>query len=67
MEEKRTGLFENGLIWFGAGVSIALKMVRKNYPDNTDENDYKWRVDEAGKYKISLNVIDMTVKFEKLP
>ena len=23
MEEKRTGLFENGLIWFGAGVSIA--------------------------------------------
>ena len=23
MEEKRTGLFENGLIWFGAGFSIA--------------------------------------------
>ena len=23
MDEKRTGLFENGLIWFGAGVSIA--------------------------------------------
>lgn len=23
MEERRTGLFENGLIWFGAGVSIA--------------------------------------------
>lgn len=23
MREKRTGLFENGLIWFGAGVSIA--------------------------------------------
>lgn len=23
METKRTGLFENGLIWFGAGVSIA--------------------------------------------
>ena len=23
MEEKRTGLFENGLIWFGAGVSLA--------------------------------------------
>lgn len=23
MNEKRTGLFENGLIWFGAGVSIA--------------------------------------------
>ena len=23
MEEKRTSLFENGLIWFGAGVSIA--------------------------------------------
>ena len=23
MEEKRTGLFENGLVWFGAGVSIA--------------------------------------------
>ena len=23
MEEHRTGLFENGLIWFGAGVSIA--------------------------------------------
>ena len=51
----------------GTLVTNALKMVRKNYPDNTDENDYKWRVDEAGKYKISLNVIDMTVKFEKLP
>ncbi|MDY5015031.1 MAG: putative hydroxymethylpyrimidine transporter CytX, partial [Eubacteriales bacterium] len=23
MEERRTSLFENGLIWFGAGVSIA--------------------------------------------
>ena len=23
MSEKRTSLFENGLIWFGAGVSIA--------------------------------------------
>ena len=23
MEEKRTTLFENGLIWFGAAVSIA--------------------------------------------
>lgn len=23
MEEKRTGLFENGLIWSGAGASIA--------------------------------------------
>ena len=23
MEEKRTSVFENGLIWFGAGVSIA--------------------------------------------
>ena len=51
----------------GTSVTNVLKMVRKNYPDNTDENDYKWRVDEAGKYKISLNVIDMTVKFEKLP
>lgn len=51
----------------GTSVTNALKMVRKNYPDNTDENDYKWKVDEAGKYKISLNVIDMTVKFEKLP
>lgn len=50
----------------GTSVTNAQKMVRKNYPDNTDENDYKWRVDEAGKYKISLNVIDMTVKFEKL-
>ena len=49
----------------GTSVTNAQKMVRKNYPDNTDENDYKWRVDEAGKYKISLNVIDMTVKFEK--
>lgn len=34
-----------------------------------DEHDYQWEVqdNEAGKYKISLNVIDMTVKFEKLP
>ena len=23
MNEKRTSFFENGLIWFGAGVSIA--------------------------------------------
>ena len=23
MEQRRTSLFENGLIWFGAGVSIA--------------------------------------------
>lgn len=23
MNEKRTSVFENGLIWFGAGVSIA--------------------------------------------
>ena len=23
MEEKRTSIFENGMIWFGAGVSIA--------------------------------------------
>lgn len=29
-------------------------------------NDFKWKVDEACNYKISLNVIDMTVKFEKL-
>ena len=23
MNEKRTSIFENGLIWFGAGVSLA--------------------------------------------
>ena len=23
MKEKRTSIFENGLIWFGAGVSLA--------------------------------------------
>ena len=27
----------------------------------------KYKYNEAGEYKISLNVIDMTVKFEKLP
>ena len=52
---------ENGTL-----VTEAHKMVRKNYPDS-GKNDYKWIVDKAGKYKISLNVIDMTVKFEKLP
>ncbi|WP_337789517.1 SusF/SusE family outer membrane protein [Phocaeicola plebeius] len=52
---------ENGTL-----VTEAHKMVRKNYPDS-GKNDYKWIVDEAGKYKISLNVIDWTVKFEKLP
>lgn len=52
---------ENGTL-----VTEAHKMVRKNYPDS-GENDYKWKVEVAGKYKISLNVIDMTVKFEKLP
>ena len=50
----------------GTSVTEAEKMERKNYPDTTDENDHKWKVEEAGKYKISLNVIDMTVKFEKL-
>ena len=50
----------------GTSVTEADKMVRKNYPDS-GKNDYKWIVNEAGKYKISLNVIDMTVKFEKLP
>ncbi len=48
----------------GTSVTEAHKMVRKNYPDS-GKNDYKWIVNEAGKYKISLNVIDMTVKFEK--
>lgn len=52
---------ENGTL-----VTEAHKMVRKNYPDS-GENDYKWKVEEAGKYKISLNVKDWTVKFEKLP
>lgn len=34
-----------------------------------DEHDYQWEVQEseAGNYKISLDVIDMTVEFEKLP
>lgn len=52
----------------GTSVTDAHKvgMERKNYPDS-GKNDYKWIVNEAGKYKISLNVIDMTVKFEKLP
>ena len=50
----------------GTLVTNAHKMVRKNYPDS-GKNDYKWIVDKAGKYKISLNVIDWTVKFEKLP
>lgn len=50
----------------GTSVTDAETMERKNYPDS-QKNDYKWIVNEAGKYKISLNVIDMTVKFEKLP
>ena len=48
----------------GTSVTEAEKMERRNYPDS-GMNDYKWIVNEAGKYKISLNVIDMTVKFEK--
>lgn len=51
----------------GTSVTNAQKMEHKIYPDTTGENDKKWKVDEAGKYKISLNVINMTVKFEKLP
>ena len=51
----------------GTSVTNAQKMEHKIYPDTTGENDKKWIVDEAGEYKISLNVIDMTVKFEKLP
>ena len=50
----------------GTSVTDAETMERKNFPDS-QKNDYKWIVNEAGKYKISLNVIDMTVKFEKLP
>lgn len=50
----------------GTSVTVAKKMVRKNYPDS-GKNDYKWKVEEAGKYKISLNVMDMTVEFKKLP
>lgn len=50
----------------GTSVTEAEKMERRNYPDS-GKNDYKWIVDKAGKYKISLNVIDWTVKFEKLP
>lgn len=50
----------------GTLVTEAHKMVRKNYPDS-GKNDHKWIVNKAGKYKISLNVIDWTVKFEKLP
>ena len=49
----------------GTSVTEADKMVRKNYPDS-GKNDYKWIVNEAGKYKISLNVKDMTVEFKKL-
>lgn len=50
----------------GTSVTEAEKMERRNYPDS-GMNDFKWKVDEACNYKISLNVIDMTVKFEKLP
>lgn len=28
-------------------------------------HDYKWRIADAGIYKITLNVYDMTIKFEK--
>lgn len=49
----------------GTSVTEAEKMERRNYPDS-GMNDFKWKVDEACNYKISLNVIDMTVKFEKL-
>ena len=51
----------------GTSVTDAKIMVRKNDPDTQGENDHKWKVEEAGKYKISLNVIEMTVKFEKQP
>ena len=30
-----------------------------------DQPDQKWRVSAAGKYKITINVLDMTVKFEQ--
>ena len=30
-----------------------------------DTPDQKWVVTDAGKYKITINVLDMTVKFEK--
>lgn len=38
-----------------------------NYRGREGDIDKKWKVTapEAGSYKISLNVIEMTVKFEK--
>lgn len=39
---------------------------RINYfPDNHDVEDKKWEIQEAGNYKIVLNVVDNTVKFIK--
>lgn len=32
---------------------------------SNDQPDQKWRVSVAGKYKITVNVLDMTVKFEQ--
>lgn len=29
-------------------------------------HDYKWRITDAGDYKITLNMYEMTIKFEKL-
>ena len=40
MEEKRTGLFENGLIWFGAGVSIA-EILEHIWPRLAWEKDWR--------------------------
>ena len=31
MNEKRTSIFENGLIWFGAGVSLEEILTGTNY------------------------------------
>lgn len=41
MEEKRTGLFENGLIWFGAGVSIAEILTEHIWPRLAWEKDWR--------------------------
>lgn len=43
MNEKRTSIFENGLIWFGAGVSLA-EILTGTYLHRLDSEKEFWRL-----------------------
>ena len=37
----------------------------EHVPAGTEDHDYKWRIQDTGLYKVTLNTYEMTIKFEK--